>query len=95
MTKWTKEERDASMREWQEWMGKHKADLAEMGGPVGKTKQVTTAGVTDTRNDVGGYSVVQAESHDAAAKVFTDSPHFKRMGNPTIEVMEIMQMPGM
>src|SRR5438128_845665 len=92
MTKWTKDEQEASKQEWREWMGKHKAELTEMGGPVGKTKQVTTSGVIDIKNDIGGYSVVQAESHDAAAKIFLDSPHFERMGGPTIEVMEIMQM---
>ena len=91
MTKWTGEEREASMKEWKEWMGKHKADLVEMGAPVGKTKQITSAGVTDIKNDIGGYSIVQAESHDAAAKIFADSPHLLRLKG-SIEVMEIMNM---
>ena len=87
----TPADQEASKKEWMEWMGKHKADLADMGAGVGKTKQVSPSGITDIKNDIGGYSVVQAESHEEAAKVFTDSPHFKRM-NGTIEVMEIMTM---
>jgi hypothetical protein len=94
MTRWTGEEREASMAEWKVWMGKHKADLVDMGAPVGKTKQLTEAGVADIKNDIGAYGIVQAESHEAAAKIFTDSPHLSRM-HGTVEVMEVVQMPGM
>ena len=91
MTKWTGDEREASMKAWKEWMTKHKAELVDGGAPVGKTKAVTSAGVADIKNDVGGYSIVQAESHDAAAKIFTDNPHLTQMKG-SIEVMEIMPM---
>lgn len=94
MTTMTPEEQKESMAEWGAWMGKNKANLADGGAPVGKTKQVTADGITDTRNDIGGYSIAQAESHEAAAKIFTDNPHLSRMKG-TIEVMEIMEMPGM
>lgn len=91
MTKWTGEERKASMAEWQAWMGKHKADLVDGGAPVGKTKQLTQAGVADIKNDIGGYSIVQAESHDAAMKIFADSPHLLRLKG-SIEVMDMPEM---
>jgi hypothetical protein len=87
----TPEDQEASKKEWGEWMTKHQGDLADMGAPVGKTKQVSESGVTDIRNDIGGYSVVQAESHEAAAELLADSPHLSRM-HGTIEVMEIMEM---
>lgn len=93
MTEWTPQERKASMKEWEEWMNDHKEELIDSGAPLGKTKQVTKGGVADIKNDIGGYSIVQAESHDAAAKIFADSPHFKRMEG-SIEVMEIMPMAG-
>jgi len=79
------------MEEWDTWMKAHKAELVDMGGPVSKTKQVMADGVTDIKNDIGGYSIVQADSHDAAAKVFSDNPHFK-IPRASIEVMEIMAM---
>ncbi|HTR18608.1 MAG TPA: YciI family protein [Candidatus Paceibacterota bacterium] len=91
MKKMTPEDQQKSKAEWQEWMTKHKADTVDMGAPVGKTKAVTRTGTSDIKNDIGGYSIVQAESHDAATKIFTDSPHLKRM-NGSIEVMEIMEM---
>ncbi len=92
MQNMTKEDQEASKKEWWAWMEKNKASLADMGAPVGKTKQVTETGVTDIKNDIGGYSIVQADSHEAAAQFFVDSPHFKRLGGPTVEVMEIMPM---
>jgi hypothetical protein len=86
------EERKKSMEEWQVWMKRNMASFADHGGPVGKTKQVAAGGATDTKNDVGGYSIVQAESHEAAAALFADSPHIT-MPRATVEVMEIMPMP--
>ena len=81
------------MGEWQAWMKKHKASFADQGGPAGKTKRVAASGVTDTKNDIGGYSVVQAESYEAAAALFRDNPHLSMPG-ATVEVMEIMAMSG-
>ena len=81
------------MGEWQAWMKKNMASFADHGGPAGKTKQVAASGVTDIKNDVGGYSIVQAESYEAAAALFRDNPHLTMPG-ATVEVMEIMSMPG-
>lgn len=87
----TPEQRKASMDGWVAWGKAHQADLVEMGTPVGKNKRVTASGVTDTRNEVGGYSIVQAESQDAAAKLFSDNPHLQMPG-AYIEIMECMPM---
>jgi hypothetical protein len=88
------EERKQSMAKWQAWMKKNMASMADHGGPVGKTKRAAAGGVTDIRNDIGGYSIVQAESHQAAAALFADSPHLSMPGGAA-EIMEIMPMPGM
>jgi hypothetical protein len=66
----TPEQRQKGMAEWETWMKKKAANFADRGGPAGKTKKVAKSGVTDTRNDIGGYSIVQADSYDAAAAVF-------------------------
>ena len=87
------EERKKGMGEWEVWMKKNMTSFANSGGPVGKTKQVAASGTTDIRNDVGGYSIVQAESQEAAAALFTDNPHLTMPG-ATVEVMEITPMPG-
>lgn len=87
----TPEERKKGMAEWESWMKKKAKNFADQGGPAGKTKKIAKSGISDTRNDIGGYSIVQADSYDAAAALFTDSPHLGMPG-ATVEVMEITSM---
>ena len=54
------EDRKKSMGEWEVWMKKKMASFVDSGAPVGKTKQTTKGGVADIKNDIGGYSIVQA-----------------------------------
>ena len=80
------------MEAWNSWMEAHKADIVDPGAPLSKVKQVTKRGVTDTHNDIGGYMIVKAESHDAAAKLMQDSPHFDELeAEAKIEVMEMSE----
>jgi hypothetical protein len=82
---------DACMK----WMNANKPSIVEGGAPLGKTKRVDSNGASNTKNEIGGYSVVQAESHDAATKIFgKDHPHLQMPG-AWIEIIEIMPVPGM
>jgi len=90
----TPEEREAGMGEWRQWMKDHREDFADMGAPLGKTKRVSAAGVEDVRNEMAGYSIVQANSHEEAAQMLSDSPHLKMEG-ATIDVMNIGEVPPM
>lgn len=80
--------------DWKKWMSDHAKIFTDMGAGVGKTKRVTAQGSSDARNDIMLYAIVQAESHEAAAKTFEGHPH---LGIPqsSIEVMEIHSLPGM
>jgi len=80
--------------EWKQWLGKNKKMFADMGAAAGKTKRVTPKGVGDWRNDVMLYSVVQAESHEEAAKAFVNHPHLQIPAS-SIEVVELHSMPEM
>ena len=73
--------------QWNEWMGAHKAMITETAG-VGKPKRVTSGGIEDSRNDIMMYSFVEAESLEAAAKMFEGHPHFGIPG-AWIEVMSV------
>jgi len=91
----TPEQRKKGMDAWMKWMNANRASIVEGGAPLGKTKRVDSHGASDTTNEVGGYSVVQAESHDAATKLFgKDHPHLQMPG-AWIEIMEIMPIPDM
>lgn len=76
--------------EWQKWMGEH-AGMIKTSDACGKTKKITASGVTDTRNDICLYSIIEAESHEAAAKVFEKHPHLQ-IPQAYIEVMALRSM---
>jgi hypothetical protein len=91
----TPEQREKGMQAWTAWTNKNRAVLVEGGAPLGKTTRVDPRGPSDARNGIGGYSVVQANSRDDAAKLFgKDHPHLQMPGS-WIEIMEIMPIPGM
>ena len=81
------------MEKWTTWIKAHKADFVDEGAALGKNKRVMRQGVSQTRNEVTGYGIVKAESHDAAAELFTDSPHFEIPG-AYIDVLEWVDMPS-
>lgn len=80
--------------EWKKWMSDHTKMFVDKGAGVGKTKCVTAQGTSDMRNDIMLYTVVEAESHEAAAKTFEGHPHLQ-IPQSSIEVMEINPLPGM
>jgi hypothetical protein len=91
----TPEQQKQGMDAWMKWMGAHKASLVDGGAPLGKSKRVDAHGAADAKNGLGGYSIVQADSADAATKMFgKDMPHLQHPG-AWIEIVELMQVPGM
>jgi hypothetical protein len=79
---------------WHKWGSDHAAQTVEGGGPLGKTKKVSKAGVADTSNAIAGYVIVEAPSQEAAAKMFLNHPHFTIFPGDSVEVMEVMPIPG-
>ncbi len=80
--------------EWQRWMKNHDQMLTDKGAGVGKTKRVSAKGLSDGKNDIMLYSIVEAPSHAAAAKAFEQHPHLQ-IPEASIEVMAINPMTGM
>jgi hypothetical protein len=84
----------AGIKAWGDWMRDHASSLVVEGGPVGKTKRASAQGVGDVRNDIVGFVVVKAESHDAAARMFEKHPHFALFPGEAVEIMECLPIPG-
>lgn len=89
-----KEAEEKMQAEWKKWMSDNATMFADKGAGVGKTKRVTAQGTSDTKNDIMLYAIVDAESHEAAAKTFQGHPHLQ-IPQSSIEVMEIHALPGM
>jgi hypothetical protein len=82
------------MAAWKAWVEKHQAALVAMGGPLGKTKKVDSSGIADIANEMGAFTVARAGSHEAAAKMFEDHPHFTIFPGERIEIMPVLPIPG-
>lgn len=79
--------------DWDTWAAANATALKETAG-AGKTKQVTAAGTADIKNDVMLYSLVEADSTEAAAKLFEGHPHLQ-IPEASIDVMPANVLPGM
>jgi hypothetical protein len=79
---------------WHAWVAKYQSSIVAMGGPLGKTKKVSQNGIQDTSNHMGAFTVVRADSHEAAAKLFEKHPHFTIFPGESVEVMPVMPIPG-
>ena len=84
----------AGFKAWGEWVAEHKSSIAEGGSPLGGTKKVSQSGISDIRNNLAAYTVVRAESHEAAAKLFEGHPHFTLFPGEGVEVMECLPIPS-
>jgi len=89
----TPEEGAALMAKWQAWVADNEATLTNPGNPVGMSKTVSADGIADDggSNPLCGDSIVTVADIDAATAIAQTCPHLE-IG--TIEVAEIMEMPG-
>jgi len=79
---------------WKEWVESNQGAIVEMGGPLGKTKRVSRNGIEDVSNALAVYTVVRADSHEAAARLFEGHPHFTIFPGEAVEIMPVLPVPG-
>jgi hypothetical protein len=82
------------MAAWKAWVEKNQSVIVAMGGPLGKTKKASQAGIDDTSNLMAAFTVVRADSHEAAAKLFDKHPHFAIFPGDAVEIMPVLPIPG-
>ena len=83
----------AGVAAWMKWGEEHAGAIVDNGAPLGKTKRVGPAGISDVTNDMTGYVLVRAESHEEAASLFLNHPHFTIFAGAGVEIMECLPMP--
>jgi hypothetical protein len=93
MTKATPEQQKAGMDAWMTWAKKAGPAIVDLGAPLGKSLRATKDGAAPSTNDLGGFSILQAESKEALAETLKGHPHFT-MPDGSIDIVEIMPMPG-
>jgi hypothetical protein len=88
-----KERQRVGMEAWMRWGRDNEASIADAGTPLGRTKRADANGISETRNMVTAYVLIEAESHDAAAQLFANHPHFSIFPGQSVEIMECLPMP--
>ena len=86
------EEGAKHMAKWKAWIGGLGDAVVNPGTPLGKSKTVSSAGVSDDggSNPMSGFSIVKADSMDAALEMAKECPLLEIGG--TLEVAEVMEM---
>ena len=70
----TPEQQKAGMEGWMNWSKKAASSIVEMGGPLGKSLRLAKGDVSPVVNDLGGFSIMQAESKKALAATMKEHP---------------------
>ena len=88
-----KESEKTGIESWNRWRNKYAKSIVDHGSPLGKTKRISARGIADTKNEMAAYTIVEAETHEAAARMFENHPHFMIFPGEAVEVMECLPMP--
>ena len=92
----TPKEREESMKAWMQWAANCEDKLIDLGAPLMYGVQINNDGTSkDSDKNVMGYSILQAENMDGAKALLIEHPHLKWNAECTIEVHEVMPIPGM
>ena len=87
----TPEQMKAGMEAWMQWAAKAGDAVVDLGAPL--TPAHIGPGSSDA-GEISGYSIMQADSAEALGGVLDGHPHLSMPGN-SIEVLEMLSMPGM
>ncbi len=88
------EEMMAEMGKWKTWMDDVGDAMVDMGTPLAGGQTVLKSGYKNSNREVSGYSMIQAESMDAAMELLKGHPHLAMDDSCSIEIHESMPTPG-
>lgn len=87
----TDAEREAAMAAWGQWFGKVGPAIVDAGNPFGPSTSVGAGGNGAAESGLTGYSVLAADSIDAAAELAKDCPIIANGGKVDIyETVPVM-----
>jgi len=87
------EELAKGMEGWMKWAEKCGEHLVDMGAPIGNGKVINASGTSSGKTEIGGYSILQADSMAEAEELLKGHPHLGWGDGCYIEVHEKMPLP--
>ena len=87
----------ASTKAWMDWAGRMGEHLIDLGAPLGNPHDVTHTGVSAAveAGSASGYSFLEADSMEQATQLMHEHPHLASTPGATIQVFEVLPVPGM
>ncbi|WP_269937516.1 YciI family protein [Arthrobacter sp. HY1533] len=96
MDQFTEEQSAAVTAEWGAWMGKVGTAMLDAGAPFGARAAVSDDGSDASPGLLQGYSIVEADSLDAAKALADGHPFLSEgKGRFSLEIFELADMGGM
>src|SRR5262245_15341131 len=87
----TPEQAQAGMELWMQWAGKAVDRIVDFGAPLAPR---TTVGKAGDDQAIAGYSILEAGYEGEISALLEDHPHFHTPGDTSIEVLEVLPVPG-
>ncbi len=93
MEDFTPDQSAEQMRAWGDWMSRVGPALVDAGAPFGARATVSDNGTSPAPSDQNGYSVIEADSLDAAKAHTKGHPFLSEgKGRFTVEIFELVPM---
>ena len=90
----TEEQAAEGTNRWYAWIEKHRSALSDVGTPFGASAAVGGDGVDQSTPGLGRYSIVEAESLDAAKGFADGHPFLVGVGaDHAVDVYEMVPFP--
>jgi hypothetical protein len=94
MSEMTPEQGAEVMAKWETWMGRIGNALSDVGAPFGAGTSVVDDGSTTETAAMTGYSIVEADSLEAAAALADGHPYLSDSdGKYAIDIFELEAVP--
>ncbi len=94
MSRASAEEMQSSMQEWMTWKDSLPESIDfEWGLPLQAKSEVTPTSVKHSQNTASGYAIMEGDKGEIEENL-KSHPHLKR-GGSSIDVLEMLHMPGM
>lgn len=90
----TPEQAESGMNAWMEWARGAGDAVVDLGAPLGEAEEVGGDSGSSRQGHTTGFSILQADSMQAAVELMRDHPHLHTPGDSSIRVLEFLQLPG-
>jgi len=94
-TNMSPEQAAAGMEAWQQWAASCGPALVDLGSPLGPGSHLEDGSAGPSTTGICGFSIMEADSTEAVTEMLKGHPHFRSPGNPAIEVVPYLSLPGM